>query len=62
MENELSPICAEKHANMLSCISQQADGDSSLSLLSTADTTPWVQDRHRYTRAVKAIKGLQRFS
>lgn len=36
MEKELNPICAAKHANMLSCMRHQVDGGSCLPMLSTA--------------------------
>lgn len=39
MENKLNSTCAAKYANMLSCINQQVDGNSSLPVLSTAETS-----------------------
>lgn len=39
MENKLNSTCAAKHANMLSYINQQVDGDSSLPVLSTAEAS-----------------------
>lgn len=62
MENKLNPACAAKHANILSCISQQADGGGSLPTLSTAETTVYSLDsvgtRQTYHTRARAVKEI----